>query len=220
MDKNPNQDLEITGQFAAEEPNPNSEDYLNLGLARADQISSYMINQGVEEDRIIKSYARPSEKDLFTGSMDTIVGGIDLKLVDRASSSRLAENTDDAQDNSSADEAETLTFEPRRLYFETASDYISMDDELRAYLTGVIQYLKQNSDKQLIITGHTDNVGKKTSNMDLGQNRANTVKRYFQEFGLNESQMKATSRGESAPVASNRTESGRQKNRRVEITIN
>ena len=216
LDENPDRDLEVTGQFAEDEPQPTS--HLNLGLARADNISDYMVAQGVEKDRIIKSYARSDAADLF-GNQDTMMGGIDFKLVNRADASRVSAESDAATETDTEEANEVLTFESRELYFETGSDYLSMDDELRSYITGVIQYLNQNKDKKLVLTGHTDNVGTRANNQSLGQERANTVQRYFREFGLDAVQISTTSQGESKPVASNRTEAGRQKNRRVEITI-
>ncbi|MCK5917936.1 MAG: OmpA family protein [Cocleimonas sp.] len=73
--------------------------------------------------------------------------------------------------------------------------------------------------KGLQITGHTDNVGDNRSNLALSLARANSVADYLQNLGVNRHIMRLDGKGESSPLASNRTKYGRAKNRRVEIVI-
>jgi outer membrane protein OmpA-like peptidoglycan-associated protein len=70
------------------------------------------------------------------------------------------------------------------------------------------------------IQGHTDNVGSAANNLDLGQERADTVMAYLHnEFGIPLHRMSAMSYGESKPVADNKTKAGRAKNRRVVLVV-
>jgi chemotaxis protein MotB len=74
------------------------------------------------------------------------------------------------------------------------------------------------------VTGHTDKVplngGPFTDNFGLGAARATSVVRELVDGGkIDPSQIVAVSRGESAPVADNTTDAGREKNRRIEIEI-
>lgn len=69
------------------------------------------------------------------------------------------------------------------------------------------------------IAGHTDNVGRPDSNMVLSKNRANSVRSFLISQSIDEKRMGAKGYGEDQPVASNKTEKGRQKNRRVEFII-
>ena len=73
--------------------------------------------------------------------------------------------------------------------------------------------------KGLQITGHTDDVGNDRSNLALSLARANSVADYLQNLGINRHIMHLDGKGESSPLASNQTEHGRAKNRRVEIII-
>ncbi len=73
--------------------------------------------------------------------------------------------------------------------------------------------------KGLQITGHTDDVGNDRSNLGLSLARANSVADYLQNLGINRHIMRLDGKGESRPLASNQTEQGRAKNRRVEIII-
>jgi outer membrane protein OmpA-like peptidoglycan-associated protein len=88
-----------------------------------------------------------------------------------------------------------------------------------ADLTKLAGLLAQHSDRSLVIEGHTDNVGTESSNHTLSQNRADSVKAFLLNQGVASNRITAFGKGESAPVASNDSASGRQMNRRVEIII-
>ena len=69
------------------------------------------------------------------------------------------------------------------------------------------------------IEGFTDSMGSEDSNQALSERRADSVKRYLVERGVQSQRLTSTGRGESAPVADNETTAGRQQNRRVEVVI-
>jgi len=71
----------------------------------------------------------------------------------------------------------------------------------------------------LKLAGHTDNVGSADANMKLSKDRAESVKAYLVEQGANPSRIEAVGYGKNQPIATNKTEAGRQKNRRVEFTL-
>jgi chemotaxis protein MotB len=86
--------------------------------------------------------------------------------------------------------------------------------------------LKSYSNKVIRVVGYTDNVPVAKSlqniypsNWELSVARATNVVRYLQEVGVPPERMVASGRGEYAPVASNDTAEGRQKNRRIEIML-
>jgi OOP family OmpA-OmpF porin len=85
----------------------------------------------------------------------------------------------------------------------------SIDDAV-AKLKGV--------DLELVIaTGHTDSVGSDAYNQRLSERRAAAVKEYLVSKGIPASKITTIGKGESQPVATNKTAEGRQKNRRVDI---
>jgi len=69
------------------------------------------------------------------------------------------------------------------------------------------------------VEGYTDSKGSDTYNMDLSKRRANAVKNLLVQRGVAENRIEVVGFGETMPVATNDTEAGRQKNRRVEIKI-
>lgn len=85
----------------------------------------------------------------------------------------------------------------------------SIDDAL-AKLRGV--------DLEMVIaTGHTDSIGSDRYNQRLSERRANAVKEYLVSKGIPAAKITTIGKGESQPVATNKTAEGRQKNRRVDI---
>lgn len=88
-----------------------------------------------------------------------------------------------------------------------------------ANLDKLAQVLINNPDTNINIYGHTDSKGADDYNMKLSERRANAVKAYLSSKGIASSRLFALGEGESMPVASNDTEEGRAKNRRVEFAI-
>jgi outer membrane protein OmpA-like peptidoglycan-associated protein len=80
-------------------------------------------------------------------------------------------------------------------------------------------FLGEYPDRTVLIEGHTDNVGSDDQNMDLSNRRAYSVRSYLAGRGISADRLSSTGMGESAPIASNDTDTGRQQNRRVEIII-
>jgi outer membrane protein OmpA-like peptidoglycan-associated protein len=71
----------------------------------------------------------------------------------------------------------------------------------------------------LLIVGHTDQTGPATYNQGLSERRAGAAARYLVDQGVKRTRVSTRGMGETEPIASNETEAGRQKNRRVEVAI-
>ncbi len=71
--------------------------------------------------------------------------------------------------------------------------------------------------EMVIATGHTDSIGTERYNQKLSERRAAAVKRYLVSKGIPASKITTIGKGETQPVATNKTAAGRQKNRRVDI---
>jgi outer membrane protein OmpA-like peptidoglycan-associated protein len=81
----------------------------------------------------------------------------------------------------------------------------------------IASLLKDNEDLNLSVEGHTDNVGTPQSNKTLSEERAKAVVAAVVELGIDAGRLTAVGWGQEKPIADNRTEDGRAKNRRVEI---
>jgi SH3 domain-containing YSC84-like protein 1 len=101
------------------------------------------------------------------------------------------------------------------LHFETNKADITPDSE--ATLNTVLASLKNNPDWKLRVEGFTDNLGGKEANEKLSADRAEAVANWLADHGIDRSRLSSKGYGESRPIASNTTENGRAKNRRVEL---
>ncbi|RJR39484.1 MAG: OmpA family protein [Desulfobacteraceae bacterium] len=90
---------------------------------------------------------------------------------------------------------------------------------LQSEITRVATVLNQYPETLVRVEGHTDSTGPGDYNMDLSNRRALAVKNLLTGRGIAESRIDVVGYGESMPVATNDTEAGRQRNRRVEIKI-
>ena len=101
-----------------------------------------------------------------------------------------------------------------------AFDSAKLMDMAYPILDKVALSLKDNSNYNASIEGHTDYIGTDSYNMKLSLRRANSVADYLVSKGINRSNLKITGFGESKPIESNKTSKGRAANRRVEIKLN
>ncbi|TAE65633.1 MAG: OmpA family protein, partial [Bacteroidetes bacterium] len=79
--------------------------------------------------------------------------------------------------------------------------------------------LKKRTQYKLEISGHTDNVGIAATNLQLSKDRANAIKNFLIKKGIPANRLIAQGFGQTKPIADNKTDKGRQKNRRVEMKI-
>jgi outer membrane protein OmpA-like peptidoglycan-associated protein len=86
-------------------------------------------------------------------------------------------------------------------------------------LAELAKSLNKYPDSQLLIVGHTDNVGDNSYNQSLSERRSNSAATYLATQGVARTRLTASGKGESEPVATNDTDAGRQQNRRVEVAI-
>jgi outer membrane protein OmpA-like peptidoglycan-associated protein len=102
----------------------------------------------------------------------------------------------------------------KNIFFGFDSDNLSAASKREIALV----YNNQKNAKRLTIVGHTDSKGPAAYNQKLSEKRARQVEEYIYSLGFT-GEIKSIGMGESQPIATNETESGRSKNRRSEITI-
>ena len=101
--------------------------------------------------------------------------------------------------------------------FKTGTAELSSDS--RDVLDDVAAVLLENNHLKFDVAGHTDNTGNYQNNVNLSSSRANSVKQYLVDKGVNSSRLSAHGYGPDKPVASNDTSGGRKMNRRVELVL-
>jgi outer membrane protein OmpA-like peptidoglycan-associated protein len=87
------------------------------------------------------------------------------------------------------------------------------------HLAKLATFLNKYMDRTALIVGYTDSVGGQDYNLGLSQRRADSVKFYLVQQGVDSGRLSASGQGMSSPVADNGSATGRQQNRRVEVVI-
>jgi outer membrane protein OmpA-like peptidoglycan-associated protein len=103
------------------------------------------------------------------------------------------------------------------LLFDTGKNTLKAG--AKSTLTKIAAQLKTNPDAKVSVEGHTDSVGTDAKNQELSEKRAGAVRDFLVSAGLPADHVTSVGKGESEPIATNKTAAGRQQNRRVELVI-
>lgn len=106
---------------------------------------------------------------------------------------------------------------PGNLTFDTNSSNVR--PSFRTQLDAVAEVLKKYESTMIEVAGHTDSTGSVDYNMMLSQQRAQSVANVLAGFGVENVRMEIVGFGPHRPVGDNSTSSGREQNRRVELTL-
>ncbi len=195
-----NQRLSITGMYRPSEKDTKPGFFENIGNARADAVRRLLVQRGTREGRMTldntaardEKLSQPMRFDLYSEK-------------DRPDAYEKIQFT-----------FTNMTFSDANFAFASAE--FRPGEPFVLYADSVKTYLQLHTDKKLTIIGHTDNIGTNKFNTNLGLRRAGSAREYFKELGVT-NKIRIESKGEGRPVATNKTEEGRQKNRRVNFVI-
>ncbi len=218
---NPGRTLEITGYYTASETNNSS--FENLGLARAEGIRQYLVQQGIPAASLTTKGVLRDELTL-NAKGDSLYGGLDFAFGGAAApvATTPAPETVAAgitEEGLAAKEKFTSVFEPIDLYFPLGEANYIKTGETEKFFAEAVKYLAGHKDKKLVLTGHTDNSGPDDVNLRLSRDRANDVKAKLRKSGIAGEQIVTEAKGETQPKASNETREGRKANRRVSVVV-
>ncbi|MCF6306616.1 MAG: OmpA family protein [Flavobacteriaceae bacterium] len=106
----------------------------------------------------------------------------------------------------------------KTILFDTGKATIK--EQSASVLNDIIGIMKEYPNAKFVIEGHTDSVGRDSSNMTLSANRAESVLNYLESNGIADGRLTHQGFGEERPLDTNKTRAGRANNRRVEISLN
>jgi len=149
------------------------------------------------------------EKDFADSDKDGVVDGVDQ-----------CPNTLEGLEVNSVgcvetDKAQSVILQGVTFEFDSAR----LTANARDILIPAADALKGQPDLKVELAGHTDSVGSEAYNQQLSQRRAESVRNYLLDLGVDPDQLTAVGYGESRPIRSNDTEQGRERNRRVEFNV-
>ena len=202
--QNSNKTLKITGLYSDKEDNLS--DHETLGLARAWAIKDHLVELGVPKNQIeingkVNNSLKASAKNILFGpyTFDTFTNK--------------KENTKLLELKKAAEKHSVL------VHFLPGRFHKTLNTQEQKRLRAVANYLNASDTASCTIIGHTDSVGSEESNKVHGQKRAEFTKGKLVKFNVSPNKIKLTSKGESSPIATNATKSGKTKNRRTEIQL-
>ncbi len=105
----------------------------------------------------------------------------------------------------------------RTILFDTGRS--SIKAESTSVMVDIIQILNEYPNAKFTVEGHTDSVGRESTNQKLSEERANAVRDFLIDKGIGSDRLSAIGFGEAKPIATNNTRAGRAQNRRVEINL-
>lgn len=114
-------------------------------------------------------------------------------------------------------EEEVLRDAYENLEFEVGKDIILPSSF--PSLNALADVLIKRPEWKLTVTGHTDNTGSEPFNQKLSLKRAEAIEKYLSVKGIDPNRINTIGKGSKQPIASNKTDAGRKKNRRVEFVI-
>ncbi len=199
-----NKSLSITGYYTDGEKNSSLLD--NLGLARANSVKNYFANKGIPS-KIMNIFGQ-KKKEMIPDSLNVYHGPLGFTITE------LKDNTEEI-----AKLGEYIKANPIVLKFNTGKFNFNLTEAERQEMADIIKYLDKVDGAMCLVIGHTDNSGSSETNLNLGQKRADKVKKYLIKNGIPAGKIIATSKGETEPIADNNTEEGKAENRRTVITI-
>ncbi len=196
--------IKITGYYKSNEDNTTA--FPNLGLARANSVKQYLVAKGVLSSKI-DTYGE--ENATMVPENDMYKGPIDIALETDAG------GTDDEMQAL----YDKIKADPLVLHFEQAKASINLTADQKQKFADISRYLDKVDGAKCKVVGYTDSSGSRTTNIALGQKRADFAKSYLIDNGISPDKIIATSQGPDQPIASNDTPEGRAQNRRTVITL-
>lgn len=117
------------------------------------------------------------------------------------------------------DESIMLTPDKPKTFSFSINESTEISDKMKAYLDKVADFLKENPNYSVRVTGHSDNLRTIEENQKISEQRAQVVADYLTQKGIPLNGIFTRGAGAMFPIADNRTSEGRIKNRRVEIVL-
>lgn len=195
LNQHTDQTVTLTGYYTR------SEDDKSMARKRLMALKDQMVSKGISPDKIV--FKLLSKEDLYADSQrvsNSFEMGFskitpkDYELIDKG-------------------------IKNKTLYAKFGQGDFEPDRTLIAYVTDLSGYLDRNPSAKVEIIGHTDDVGKASSNFELGLKRAKNVRDYIVSRGVSAERLNASSKGEEDPIDSAKTQEAREKNRRIEVIV-
>jgi outer membrane protein OmpA-like peptidoglycan-associated protein len=156
-------------------------------------------------------------KDVMIGAAaGAVIGGVVGNRLD-AQEAALRDSLSSKDTTIQNTGSELIVTLPEGITFDVDSTYVR--NSFRPEIAKIATNLQEYSDTTVDVVGHTDSTGAAEYNQALSSDRARSVTNILTTQGVDNNRIASYGRGENSPIASNDDESGKARNRRVEIII-
>ena len=204
--ENPKQKVTITGYATSDETN--STTFENLGLARANDVKNYFVSKGLTASQFD---TKGEIIDKWTMVLDTLIGPVGYKFETLDTTAVENDEWDILK--------EKINTDPLTLYFNTNKSSEKLNVSQKQKVTDIAKYMDHVKDANVLVVGHSDNVGNRDANIILAQKRADFIKEYLAKNSIEATRIQTESKGPDEPKSDNNTAEGKATNRRTLITI-
>ncbi len=218
LKQNPGKTMTLTGNYLPSEVDSTARyGFIEiLGVARADAVRELLVKAGIDKSRIRLDHNLLAEGASLDYPVSFNCFG-DSALADNNNEvDDDAENPDEYDQGGQEFSFMNMSFSDANFAYNSAK--FKPGPAFIAYADSVKIYLEEETDKSLLLTGHTCDKGSDSYNLKLGKERARSVRKYFQKLGV-ETNIATASDGEKNPAYPNDSEPSRSKNRRVVVQI-
>lgn len=205
--------------------NPSNQGALEVGLqvrklvkTRYQKMREKRLEEAARKKTVIK---KPVSKSTITATdtITSIVSPVDSTKQSTTRRDSITQHTPNPAVNVGPFAQQPMVVDRKVLHFNFEFNSADLDEEAEDFLKNLAQTLQQNEALNLIIEGHTDNIGSDKFNLRLSQRRADAVKHQLIKAGINPDRIKSEGKGMHEPLNENRTDAQRADNRRVVLTL-
>jgi outer membrane protein OmpA-like peptidoglycan-associated protein len=198
LKKNPNRILNLTGLYLGTEKNE-CQGAKDLGYGRAEKVKTLLTGMGAPANQI-RVLSNQTKVAMYEGK---VLGGVLYEFISGETS----------------DVEKRLRMGNITLYFESNKQQIALTADQQKYFDDLKYFISQKPDAKITVHGHTDNRSNLKYNLRLSRKRAEFVRDFMVQNGIPKKNIIAEGKGPNIPVATNDSDEGRAKNRRVEVKI-
>ena len=169
------------------------------------------------EPAVEEAAAAPAAAEVDISAQEKAAGQSDMKAEEDLRQNQLAEQAAKEAEVEKTKMADMQIFIDEDIYFDFDSSVLR--DMAKNVLSRKAKWLRMNTDTSVIIEGHCDERGTSAYNIALGDRRAQSVKSYLVDLGIDAAQLTKISYGEERPVESGTGEKNWAKNRRAHFVV-
>ena len=219
LSNNEKKQLQLKGLFDLDEAN--NSDFRNIGIARAEALKKELIDYGAPNKSIKVSSEETEQLNLSCGK---IFGGVEFSFLQKQNS-KIAKKEEPVEKNETKSETSSPpTALPdyskySTIYYNNNQFKPEIDNDIKNWFKYLKNYLDDHPKARLLLMGHTDEASSSDKALRLGKYRARKVRDALVKSGIDKKRIKIDTKGTKEHIASNDSEEGRRKNRRVVISI-